>query len=62
MTGGRWFATGPTLDIAPSASTVDAGEAVRLAEARAKFYGSALVWRVEGGRAVLVDRVTRGGR
>lgn len=57
MRAGRWFATGPDIGTAPSASTNDAEEAVRLAEARARFYGVGLVWAVVGGRAVLERRV-----
>lgn len=59
MTGGPWFATGPTLETAPSAATMDAEQVLLRASARARFYGVGLVWAVVGGRAVEVRRVER---
>lgn len=63
----RWRASGPTPDVAPTAPTSDPCSVLTWAEERAKFYGSALVIRLDDDGsacvvAVLVPEVAPEGR
>ena len=61
MSPGRWFATGPDIEVAPSAAGEE-GRAILAAAGRARFYGAGVLWRIEDGRAVAVRRyVSEGG-
>ena len=63
----RYFATGRTIDEAPSASLSNIEEARFMAIARAKHYGAAALWSFDTdtatgraiGAAVLVESFTR---
>lgn len=57
MSGGRWFATGP--DFTAPSSAGPPGAAVERGRARARFYGSAVVYALDGGRVVPMVQLTR---